>query len=91
MRAVRRTRFEKIIKILSMLYEKDYVTKRDLMMIVQTNYNKVKKLFAHMEKMGLIEIVPEITTKTSYRITKKGTDAFRHMLEVYRNIGLEIK
>jgi len=91
MRAVRRTRFEKIIKILSMLYEKDYVTKNDLMLIVQTNYHRGKKMIAHMEKMGLIEIVPERTTKTSYRITKKGTDTFRHMLEVYRNIGMEIK
>ncbi len=88
---VRRTRWEKIVKTLSMLYETDYVTKRDLMCIVQTNYNKIKILFAHMEKMGLIEIVPQRTAKASYRITKKGTETFRHILEVYRNLGMEIK
>ena len=74
-----------------MLYEKDSVTKRDLRIIVQTNYSKGKKLIAHMEKMGVIKIVSEITTKKSYRITKKGTETFRKILDVYRDTGMEIK
>ena len=90
MRSIQRTRFEKIIKILSMIYGKDYETKKNITLIIGTNYRNLMLLFVYMEKQGLIEIVPEITTRISYRLTKKGTETFRKTLEVYRNIGMEI-
>ena len=67
------------------------MTKASIRVDVPTSRNSLNIMFRDLEKLGLIEIVPERKTKKSYRLTKKGMHTYRLVLEFYSNIGIEIK
>jgi len=75
---------------LQVFYETNYETRKNVARTIRINDATSNDIIAVLEKHKLIALCPIAKKGISYKITKKGADAYKKARDAYHNVGMKL-